>query len=213
MGRRGDFGWGEERNPNIVCNPWMLGLKTNHPNLALITKTYMIYNFFLGSVLGSIVESFVDNVIMDTVVPLPGSLVYCDLLKVEHTGIYIGEGLICHLDGNGAIQITTPNDFLSRLNGWNQAISIYVSCRDGNAVGSDEVAKRARLMVGQRRNYNLILDNCHQFSSGCLTGDFENTNNFFWMVKKVASKSLNANGWRVWTTVDGEHVTRMSNPP
>ena len=33
------------------------------------------------------------------------------------------------------------------------------------------------------RNYNVLFDNCHQFTCGCLTGKFENPNNFFWMVE------------------------------
>jgi hypothetical protein len=46
--------------------------------------------------------------------------------------------------------------------------------------------------------YNLILDNCHQFTSGCLSGNFENAHNFFWMVRDETFKVLGANGWRVW---------------
>ena len=61
-------------------------------------------------------------------------------------------------------------------------------------------------MVGKRRNYNVILDNCHQFSSGCLSGNYENPHNFFWMVKYEAKKYLHADQWRVWETVNTEYV-------
>jgi hypothetical protein len=53
-------------------------------------------------------------------------------------------------------------------------------------------------MVNDYRDYNLILDNCHQFTSGCLSGNFENAHNFFWMVRDETFKVLGANGWRVW---------------
>ena len=78
------------------------------------------------------------------------------------------------------------------------AISIYVSCRDRVAVGDASVARRGRRMVGKHRDYNFILDNCHQFSSGCLTGDFENADNFLWMLKRTTEAALESNTWRVW---------------
>ena len=75
---------------------------------------------------------------------------------------------------------------------------VYVSCHNGRAVGSAQVAQRALDMVGSSRNYNFILDNCHQFSSGCLTGDFENSDNFLWMLKATAQKTIGADEWHVW---------------
>ncbi len=78
--------------------------------------------------------------------------------------------------------------------------SIYVSSRDGRAVGSRQAAQRALEMVGRSRDYNLVLDNCHQFSSGCLTGNFENSDNFLWMLKETAKKIIGADDdWRKWT--------------
>ena len=159
-------------------------------------------SLFSGPVV-SLAESFIDNCIRDMVQPVPGSVLYCDLgpvpgHTVEHTGIYIGNNQIVHLDGSGLIEVVSPAEFLARLDGFNTAISIYVSSRNGEAVGCDSVAERAREMIGMTRKYNVILDNCHQFTAGCLTGDFENANNFFWMVKDTAKEVLGANEWRVW---------------
>jgi hypothetical protein len=53
-------------------------------------------------------------------------------------------------------------------------------------------------MVGSSRAYNLLLDNCHQFTSGCLSGDFENPSNFMYFLKGDAEKYLKCNEWRVW---------------
>ena len=155
-----------------------------------------------------LVDSFVDNVVIDTVRPIKGSILYCDLHfgLGEHSGVYIGDNQIVHLDGSGEIEIVDPDEFLDRLDGANSAISIYVSCNDKSAVGSNAVARRAKKMVGNYRDYNVILDNCHQFSSGCITGDFENTDNFLWALKRTARAELGANNWRVWETVDGEYV-------
>ena len=153
-------------------------------------------------------KSFVDNVFRTTVKPVPGSLLYCDLAlsTVEHTGIYLGNNEIAHLDGSGIIEVVSPKQFLARLDGWNTAISIYVSCRGKEAVGCSSVAERARSMVGTRRDYNVLLDNCHQFAAGCLSGNYENPNNFLWMVKDEAKKHLHANSWRVWKTVGTQYV-------
>ena len=146
------------------------------------------------------IESFVDNVCRDKVSAKPGSVLYFEMAfgAAEHSGIYVGKGQVVELSGEGVIQKVPVSEFLSVPSIVDTAISIYVSSKDGHAVGSDAVARRARTMVGGSRNYNLILDNCHQFTSGCLTGDFENSDNFLWMLKDTAKESLGADEWRVW---------------
>ena len=78
-------------------------------------------------------------------------------------------------------------------------MSIYVSCNNKKSVGSELVAQRALAMVGQRRNYNFLLDNCHQFCCGCLTGEFNNNNKFLWQLKKIAKQEIQAKEWRIWS--------------
>lgn len=159
------------------------------------------FDGFIGNPLLNLAESFIDNVIRDKVSsPVVGSVVYCDLGMgyAEHTGIYVGRNRIVHLDGDGVIESVGPTKFMERLGGFNTAISIYVSCRDGEPVGSRAVAKRARSMVGSRRAYNLILDNCHQFTAGCLTGKFENGCNFLTFLKTEVESVLGGDEWRVW---------------
>ena len=160
----------------------------------------MIFRVLYSGIVGNVLESFVDNVFRDMVEPKIGSIVYCELAlgQAEHSGVYIGDNQIVHLDGSGFIEIVSPNKFMNRLDGWNTAISIYVSCRDSNAVGSEVIAKRAKEKVGSIRDYSLILDNCHQFTAGCITGDFENTDNFLWMLKDTVKSKMSANTWRVW---------------
>jgi hypothetical protein len=163
----------------------------------------MIFNFFIKNTL----ESFVDNVFRDKVYPIRGSVVYCDLGfgLAEHSGIYVGDNKIVHLDGSGLIECVSPRMFISRLNGLNGAISIYVSCVGGSAVGANNVAKRAVGMIGEARAYNVVLDNCHQFSSGCITGNFDNSDNFLWMLKKTSRERIGSDTWRVWETSDGQY--------
>lgn len=159
--------------------------------------------------LSSITSSLLDNFLYDTVTPIPGSFLYCDLAlnMLEHSGIYIGNGKIAHLDGDGEVKSSNPIQFLNRLNGLNTALTIYVSCKGGNAVGSEMAADIAKQKIGTTRNYNLILDNCHQFSSGCLSANFENPNNFLIFAKHEAEKILGADNWRAWTRSNGAHTT------
>jgi hypothetical protein len=155
---------------------------------------------FIVDLLSNALESIYDNVFRDKVFPVNGSIVYCELLfgYAEHSGVYIGDGIIVHLDGSGKIEMVTHQEFLDRLGGLNSAVSIYVSCNYSLPVGDAEISIRAKSMVGKERDYNILLDNCHQFTSGCITGDFENSDNFLFFLKHTAKNKLNANTWRVW---------------
>lgn len=168
------------------------------PSLSLLSR------FYIGK---NTVESIRDNYIRKKVTPIPGSIVYCHLLgELEHTGVYIGNNQIVHLDGDGIVEQVDPKQFLRRLNGMNRymtamsgrLVSIYVSCSGTTAVGSEGVARRAKSMIGNTRNYNVVLDNCHQFTSGCITGNFENPDNFFTFLQDTAKEYLSMNTWRVW---------------
>lgn len=144
-------------------------------------------------------EHVVDNHVKDTVdEPAVGSPVYCDLVfgSSEHSGIYIGNGQIIHLNSKGEIETVTAEDFVSGTT----AQSIYVPCRGDKPVSDPVYAERAIIyqMGISRREYNVIMDNCHQFSAACLTGDPENSNNFLWMLKHECEKHTGANQWRVW---------------
>jgi len=150
----------------------------------------------------NLIESFIDNVCRDTVsTPAIGSVLYCDIIfgLVSHSGIYIGENTIIHLDGDGTVTTATPNEFLDRLEGINTAMSIYVSCNGTAPTGAKEVVLRALKTLGDKRDYNILFDNCHQFTAGCLSGDFEgNAANFLWILKMEADKYIDADSWRVW---------------
>lgn len=148
----------------------------------------------------NIKNSIVDNFIRGNVTPVRGSIVYCSLAlgAAEHSGIFVGNRKIVHLDGSGNIELVSPRGFLSRLGGFNTAVSIYVSSAGSNSVGGKKIADRAMDMIGGSRKYNLIFDNCHQFSSGCVTGDFENSDNFLWMLKNTVEKNIDCDSWRVW---------------
>ncbi len=161
-------------------------------------------NYLLKKIIPNPIEnlqkSLIDNIIKNNVTPVTGSIVYCELALgiAEHSGIFVGNGKIAHLDGSGNIELVSPKKFLNRLGGFNTAVSIYVSSKESSSSGDKKIACRAMEMAGNSRKYNLIFDNCHQFASGCITGNFENSDNFLWMLKDRAEKNIDCDNWRVW---------------
>ena len=128
--------------------------------------------------------------------PVPGSVVYCDLAfhAAEHSGIYIGNGQIVALERDGSIVARAPTEFIKGT----PALSIYGSCCGNRAVGSEEAAERARSKIGTRRNYNVMYDNCHHFSFGCLSGNFESHIVMLRQLKVASQIVLHADSWRKW---------------
>ena len=122
----------------------------------------------------NLTEHFRDNFLRAKVKPVIGSVVYCDLVfgYIEHSGIYIGNGEIVALEKDGCIVSRSAREFMKGTT----ALRIYVSCHDGHAVGDPMAANRARQKLGCHRDYSVLFNNCHQFTTGCLTGDFETKN-------------------------------------
>lgn len=141
----------------------------------------------------------------EEVYPIEGSVVCCLLgVVADHSGIYVGNGRIIHRDGAGFLAEVSQNEFLERLDGWNPAVTVFVSCRGDEPVGSSEIAERAREALNDPRHkgYNLLLKNCHQFCHYCLTGQIDNgvTDFAFTSLEKDLRNILGANSWRVWRT-------------
>ncbi|MEJ1937707.1 lecithin retinol acyltransferase family protein, partial [Nostoc sp. NIES-2111] len=161
-----------------------------------------INNILSSTVPGySAVESVIDNYVRDTVTPKSGSILHCSLYGAEHSGIYIGNGEIVELQGklsqnSGAIHITNRNGFIAGTN----ALTVYVACYgDGSEpIGLGEVAQRARASVGQTRNYHLFRNNCHIFTSGCITGNFSNNDSFFINIQNTIRATYGNFNWRAW---------------
>ncbi|WP_410499520.1 lecithin retinol acyltransferase family protein [Chitinibacter sp. S2-10] len=158
----------------------------------LLSASTIIGNGMIDGVIDSLLGGNIDK-------PKKGCVVYCDLAGLEmHSGIYVGKKRIAHLNGDGRIETVSAKEFLARLGGFNPALTIYTSCRNGQPKGSYDAYERAMSMVGKKRNYNLLFDNCHQFTAGCLTGDFKNACNLFALLKLEVSSSLGATEWLAW---------------
>ena len=125
-----------------------------------------------------------------------GAVVFCDLFgAVEHSGICIGDNEIIHLDGSGDIEKVDFYEFIARLNGLNDTVfkanlSYFVDEAD-NPIASKKFIKRAKNILGDSIDYNLFSNNCHKFTSGCITGDFDNSDTTFYELKDRIMEEFN----------------------
>lgn len=161
---------------------------------------------------------FVDSSFRDKVLPVPGSVLYCDLwVAVEHSGIYVGDEEIANIVVDGLAESTvcrsSPESFTSKSV---LGRKIYVSCDSDGAVGHATVARGAHGHVGERAFYGLVIKNCHQFSTRCvnyagrdvgsdslLDMAFSLIPGETWeptlaVLKGSARKKLGATKWRLW---------------
>ena len=126
------------------------------------------------------------------VAPVRGCVLRCDLgLLLDHTGVYIGRGRIVSLNRHGQVRIETPVSFFPP--GTNPEKSkIYTACLKGTDIvlASSVVAGRAKKKNNARTEYNVLFNNCHRFTCGCLTGDFENDVVSFAMLEDVLTRNI-----------------------
>jgi hypothetical protein len=123
--------------------------------------------------------------------PSYGSPIYTDIgFKVSgHSGIYVGNNRVIALNGRGNISKVTLSEFVSHPTTIYEHIYVpYYRHSPERAIGFAMAGARAEEMLGKKRDYNMFIDNCHQFCSGCLTGDFENADNALWMLKHTVEK-------------------------
>ncbi|MEA4862516.1 MAG: hypothetical protein VB042_04345 [Victivallaceae bacterium] len=153
---------------------------------------------------GGLFDSFAKHVLFAPVTPVRGSVVRCDLDfgRFDHTGLYVGNNRIVELGSDGKVKLVTPEEFLNSTPA-RTGISVYVACDESTEVplGSRKVAKRALRMLGRSTHYHPALNNCHEFVSGFLTGEFDNCDNMLWMLEQTIADRLNHGDdicWRVW---------------
>ena len=108
--------------------------------------------------------------------PVKGCILKCDLgVLLEHTGLYIGKGKIVSLNRHSQIRIEDEHSFFPP--GTNpDSNRIYAACygNTGEVLSSSAIARRAGKKVDEETPYNVLFNNCHRFTAGCITGNFEN---------------------------------------
>lgn len=168
---------------------------------------------------------FIDSKFRKKVTPVPGSVLYCDLLlAVEHSGIHVENGNISNIVVDGIAESTimlddaesfTTKSILGR--------KIYVSSNTHGAVGNKRVANFANAQVGKQAFYGYLVKNCHHFSAKCVsvTGDKELSQSLLQRglsimlpnetsepsmaaLKKAAKRKLGATKWLLWDWKNAE---------
>ena len=186
----------------------------------------------LGKVLFKPLKYFVDSTFRDKVKPVPGSVVYCDLLlAVEHSGIHVQNGMISNIVVDGFAERTVCLDDAWDFTAQSQwGRKIYVSCDKHGPVGHDTVAQHAADRVGERGFYGLVIKNCHQFSTKCvdhlgqdsetvslLDRALEISPDETWeptmaSLKKAARQKIGATKWRLWDWENGAASEKPEEP-
>ena len=107
-----------------------------------------------------------------------GSILKVDLkLNRDHSGIYLGYGNVAELDdGSCKIMVRHLDDFLKGDRSMRCGQKIYVAYDSKNRkiLADDQIALRAIENLGQVKMYDFMGENCHKFSTGCITGNFDN---------------------------------------
>lgn len=145
----------------------------------------------------------------DSVHLKPGAIVHCNLfVAVEHTGIYIGNGQIVELTGEGQIRITDFDGFTEGTG----AENVYAACDGDKLLYSESIKNRALSYVNSSRNYNLLINNCHKFTAQCVTGNQCNTTTLFTFLEAEIMKHFGVFPlqWRRAVASDKSTQTRTS---
>ncbi|MBH0074774.1 hypothetical protein I6F48_04235 [Pseudoalteromonas sp. SWYJ118] len=125
--------------------------------------------------------------ITDISEPAFGSILYCYLYGgvCEHSGIYVGNNEIVHLNGDGLVEKVNSKKFRKRLEGKNIATHIYVSCKGLTAVGSRKAGEIAIKLIGKQYNYSITNFNCHAFTALCFEEDIKSKSSTSWHNKFI----------------------------
>jgi len=130
--------------------------------------------------------------------PVFGAAVYYRQDSANYSGIYIGRDHIIQLSGTGRIEKVYLQDLTTEV--WFPCIK-----ESGQAAGLCTTGYIALEMLDNGSSDQPIIGNCHQFTSGCITSNFENGDHTLEMVKHTFAGSLDFPIlWKKWE--------RQSNP-
>lgn len=152
------------------------------------------------------VEGMVDEHLRAHVQPIRGSILYCNLklpgkAVFEHSGVCIGDSKIVELQGKahgGKIAICDRYGFIEGISDSQRIIWVACYGEGTQPIGEEAVAQRAEAEVGSTRNYHLLKDNCHRFTSGCITGNFDNHDTLLVKLRDTMRAKWGNHNWRKW---------------
>lgn len=138
--------------------------------------------------------------------------------ELAHSGVYLGEGIVAELDGDGVLKAVSVSEFLNGACGeWKVAalrtgFRVYAACDGGSGrpLASPEVAAAARAAMENAGRpsgrYHLFLNNCHRFTAQCVEGRTEiaDWNDGVWMLgrlEEVVRRALNGGKPMCWRAI------------
>jgi hypothetical protein len=96
-----------------------------------------------------------------------GCVVRCSLYKgIDHTGILVDDNKIVEISADGIIELVDYNKFLEDT--LSQKIYVATDKETGEILGSESIKQFALEKVNEKFKYNLLINNCHNFSYSCL---------------------------------------------
>lgn len=104
-----------------------------------------------------------------------GTVIICSLEKgiTHHSGIWIKDGMIAELDGNGNYRTVSLEKFIrgDEREYWRSGTFAYAACNlQGQSLGADDVAELAQSFFGKKTKHSVDANNCHCFSTACHNG-------------------------------------------
>ena len=129
-------------------------------------------------------------------------LMFVQLCVMAQTHLYRGNSTY-----SGNIICTSPKTFIERKNGSNFAFNIYYAAKRKNSpLGNAEIAQRAQAKVGRHQTYSVWTDNCHGFTLGCITGNFDQHHNYrLGEIANAISEYYGTDDWE-WRAWDFDNV-------
>jgi hypothetical protein len=165
-----------------------------------------MWRYSVIPLIAGVVKTVYSGLFEERVNPQIGSIVHCDIVPgfANHSGIYVGNNRIICLSSEGEVVEVHYSDFYPSLYGAEEILSpcIWVSCCGENPVGSSSAVERARAKLNSYRDYHFIMENCHQFCSGCLSGDFENSSVLLSFLETDCKEHIGFDNWRIWSFND-----------
>lgn len=123
-----------------------------------------------------------------------GGFVYCRLFGFEHSGITTRDNKIIELERDGIVKCSTCDDFLRGTG----ASQILIAASGNRIILDPFVAAIAEDFVLQKRGYNLLFQNCHNFVSTMITQDISCKISYFFELNRLIAETYQCRSleWR-----------------
>jgi hypothetical protein len=105
-----------------------------------------------------------------------GDVIYANRGLYKHYGIYNSERSVIHFSPDKGKEISPENAYIreTSLAAFLKGDELHIDCSIHPAFPPDEIACRARSLVGKSRGeYDLFFYNCEHFARWCATGELE----------------------------------------